>query len=92
MPYLRNVIQILMRFTDDDTRRIKDASTGKLLDVISDFHELRKRGKGYVCDCPRCHAHDKFEYSPAKGIFKCWSCSDVGGTDAIGYLMKAENM
>ena len=81
-----------MRFTDDDTRRIKDASTGKLLDVISDFHELRKRGKGYVCDCPRCHAHDKFEYSPAKGIFKCWSCSDVGGTDAIGYLMKAENM
>lgn len=81
-----------MRFTDDDTRRIKEASAGRLLDVISDFHELRKRGKDYVCDCPRCHAHDKFEYSPAKGIFKCWSCSDVGGTDAISYLMKAENM
>ena len=81
-----------MPFTQDDVRRIKDASDGRLLDIISDFHELRKRGKDYVCDCPVCKGKDKMNVSPSKGIFKCWNCPDVSGNNGISYLMKAEQM
>ena len=34
-----------MFFTDDDIRRIKDASTGHLLNVVQDFQNLRKSGQ-----------------------------------------------
>ena len=81
-----------MKFTQDDIRRIKDAATGRLLDVISDFRELRRSGKDYVCDCPCCGGKEKLSVSPAKGIFKCWSCPDIKGADAVSYLMKVEGM
>lgn len=81
-----------MKFTQDDIRRIKDAAAGKLTDIIGDFRELRRSGKDYVCDCPRCGGKDKFSVSPAKGIFKCWSCPDTKGADAVSYLMKVEGM
>ncbi len=81
-----------MSYTQDDIRRIKDASDGRLVDVISDFHELRRKGKDYVCDCPVCKGKDKISVSPAKGLFKCWNCPDVSGNNAISYLMKAERM
>ncbi len=81
-----------MRFTKDDIRRIKEAAEGRLLDVIGDYRELRQRGKDYVCDCPRCGGKEKLSISPAKGLFKCWSCPDVKGRDAISYLMAVEGM
>ena len=42
-----------MYFNDDEIRRIKDAATGHLLDVAQDFHELKRSGVNYNCDCPR---------------------------------------
>ena len=45
-----------MYFNDDEIRRIKDAATGHLLDVAQDFHELKRSGVNYNCDCPRCKA------------------------------------
>lgn len=41
-----------MHFTDDDIKRIKDASEKHLIDVVQDFRNLRKSGTSYVCDCP----------------------------------------
>ncbi|UVV77361.1 hypothetical protein NXW84_06330 [Bacteroides fragilis] len=41
-----------MYFNDDEIRRIKDAATGHLLDVAQDFHELKRSGVNYNCDCP----------------------------------------
>lgn len=79
-----------MRFTDDDIRRIKDASEGRLLDVVRDFHDLRRSGAGYTCDCPVCGGKDKLTVTPAKGIFKCWNCPQVKGNNAVSYLMTAE--
>lgn len=83
-----------MTFTQDDIRRIKDTSEGRLVDVISDFHELRRKGKDYVCDCPVCKGKDKLSISPAKKYVqvlglpdrerKKRAClSDVGGGHAI---------
>ena len=80
-----------MRFTEDDNRRIREASEGKLYEVISDFHDLKKSGKDYTCDCPSCKAVGKFTVSPGKSIFKCFSCN-LKGNNAVSYLMKAENM
>ena len=58
-----------MGFTKDDIRRIKEAAKGRLLEVIGDFRELRRRGKDYVCDCPQCGGKEKLSVSPSKEIF-----------------------
>ncbi len=79
-----------MNFTEDDQRRIKEASDGHLLDVVNDFRNLRKSGSSYTCDCPCCNAAGKMTITPSKDIFKCWSCNNASGKGAISYLMKAE--
>lgn len=81
-----------MYYNEDEVRRIKDAANGRLLDIIEDFQELRKSGVNYVCDCPKCKAVKKFSVSPAKQCFKCFSCNDLKGGDALSYLMAVENM
>lgn len=45
-----------MHFTDDDIKRIKDASAKHLVEVVQDFQNLQKSGTSYVCDCPVCKA------------------------------------
>ena len=79
-----------MFFTNDDIRRIKDASTGHLLNVVQDFQNLRKSGTSYVCDCPHCKASKKFSVNPAKDIYNCFSCHQIAGVGALDYLMRVE--
>ena len=81
-----------MYFNDDEIRRIKDAATGHLLDVAQDFHELKRSGVNYNCDCPRCKAAKKLSISPAKQIFKCFGCNELKGGDSVSFLMSAEGM
>ena len=67
-------------------QKIKDAAN--VVDVISDFLTLRKRGVEYVCLCP-FHADENlgnFSINPAKGVYKCFSCG--AGGDAIKFLME----
>lgn len=69
--------------------RILDAAN--IVDVVSEFVTLRKRGVNYVGLCP-FHA-DKtpsFYVSPAKNICKCFSCGE-GGT-AVHFIMKHEQI
>lgn len=67
--------------------RIQDAA--QIVDVVSDFVTLRRRGVNYVGLCP---FHDdrtpSFYVSPAKNICKCFSCGE-GGTP-IHFVMKHE--
>lgn len=79
-----------MFYSEEDKRRIADASEKKLLDVARDFHEFRKSGVSYVCDCPHCGATRKFSIHPEKDVFGCWSCHNVNGSGAVAYLMKVE--
>ena len=69
--------------------RIVDAAN--IVDVVSDFVSLRKRGTSYVGLCP---FHDdttpSFDVSPVKGIYKCFSCGEAGG--AVNFIMKHEQM
>jgi len=65
--------------------------TAQIVDVVSDFVTLKKRGVNYVGLCP---FHDdktpSMYVSPAKGIFKCFACGKAG--NAAGFVMEHEQM
>lgn len=69
--------------------RIQDAA--QIVDVVSDFVTLRRRGVNYVGLCP---FHDdrtpSFYVSPAKNICKCFACGE-GGTP-VNFIMKHEQL
>ena len=80
-----------MYFNDDEIRRINDAASGRLLDVVEKFQDLKKSGQfSFVCDCPKCSASKKFTVTPSKDLFKCFSCNEVKGKGAVSYLMTVE--
>lgn len=78
--------------TTDQIQKIKDATSDKLVDVVSKFQDLKKSGTSMICDCPKCGGKDKFNVSPAKSIFKSWCCSDIKGKTPLDYLMVVEGM
>ncbi len=69
--------------------RIQDAA--QIVEVVSDFVTLRKRGANYVGLCPfHEDRNPSFYVSPAKNICKCFACGE-GGTP-IHFVMKHEQM
>ncbi|MDR1004681.1 MAG: DNA primase [Prevotellaceae bacterium] len=69
--------------------RILDAA--QIVDVVSDFVTLRKRGVNYVGLCP---FHDdktpSFYVSPAKGLCKCFACGKGG--NVVHFIMEHEQL
>lgn len=69
--------------------RIIDAA--QIVDVVSDFVTLRRRGVNYVGLCP---FHDdktpSFSVSPAKGLCKCFACGKGG--NSVHFIMEHEQM
>lgn len=69
--------------------RILDAA--QIVDIVSDFVTLRRRGVNFVGLCP---FHDdktpSFYVSPAKGLCKCFSCGKGG--NAVHFIMEHEQM
>ena len=69
--------------------RIIDAA--EIIDVISDFINLRKRGVNYLGLCPfHNEKTPSFTVSPAKGIFKCFGCGKGG--NSVNFIMEHENL
>lgn len=62
-----------------------------LLDYVSQFIEMEKRGNDYFGQCP-LHIDNtpSFSITPAKNSYYCFSCGKSGGI--IGYLMDYEGM
>lgn len=69
--------------------RIMDAA--QIVDVVSDFVTLRKRGVNYVGLCP---FHDdktpSFYVSPSKGLCKCFACGKGG--NVVHFIMEHEQL
>jgi len=69
--------------------RILDAAN--IVDVISEYVTLRKAGTSYKGLCP---FHDdrtpSFSVSPAKGVYKCFSCGEAG--NVVNFIMKHDQM
>ena len=62
-----------------------------IVDVVSEFVTLRKRGVNYVGLCPfHNEKTPSFYVSPSKGICKCFSCGKGG--NVIHFLMEHEQM
>lgn len=69
--------------------RIQDAA--RIVDVVSDFITLRKRGANYVGLCPFHDDHSpSFYVSPAKNICKCFACGEGGAP--VHFIMKHEQL
>ena len=69
--------------------RIIDAA--QIVDVVSDFVTLRKRGVNYVGLCPFHNEKTaSFSVSPAKGLCKCFSCGKGG--NAVHFIMEHEQL
>lgn len=69
--------------------KIRDSA--QILDVVSDFVSLRRRGQNYVGLCPfHSDKNPSFYVSPAKNVCKCFSCNEGG--DPIGFIMKHEQI
>ena len=69
--------------------RILDAA--QIVEVVSDFVTLRKRGVNYVGLCPfHNEITPSFSGSPSKGLCKCFSCGKGG--NAVHFIMEHEQM
>ena len=68
---------------------IKD--TAQIVDVISDFVTLKRRGGNFVACCPfHNEKTPSFNVSPTRGIYKCFGCGKSG--TAIGFIMEYEHL
>jgi DNA primase len=69
--------------------RIRDAAN--IVDVVSDFVTLRRRGVNYVGLCPfHSDKSPSFYVSPAKNICKCFACGSGGSP--INFIMQHEQL
>ncbi|MBR5068387.1 MAG: DNA primase [Bacteroidales bacterium] len=69
----------------------KVIDTAQIVDVVSDFVTLRRRGVNYIGLCPfHPDKSPSFNVSPAKNICKCFSCGEGGSP--VTFLMKKEQM
>lgn len=69
--------------------RIVDAA--QIVDVVSDFVTLKKRGVNFVGLCPfHSDKTPSFYVSPAKGLCKCFACGKGGNT--VHFIMEHEQM
>ena len=66
-------------------------STADIIEVLSDYMQLKKRGRNYFGLCP---FHDEktasFSVNPERQIYKCFGCNVGGGV--INFIMEIESM
>ncbi len=73
-----NIIQEVIQRTD-------------IIDLISQYVKLQKRGKNYMGLCPfHNEKTPSFSVSPEKKLFYCFGCGEGG--NIISFLMKVENL
>ena len=69
--------------------KIIDAA--QIVDVVSEFVTLKKRGVNYVGLCPfHTDKSPSFYVSPSKNICKCFACGEGGS--AVHFIMKHEQL
>ena len=79
----------MARIDQDTVNRILDATD--IVDVVSDFVKLKRRGANYIGLCPFHNERTpSFSVSKAKGLCKCFSCGKGGS--AVSFLMELEQL
>lgn len=73
----------------ETTQRILD--TADIVDVVSDFVSLKRRGANYIGLCPFHNERTpSFSVSKSKGICKCFSCGKGGSP--VNFIMEIEQL
>ena len=79
----------MARVPQDTIDRIRDSA--EILDVVSDYVELRRRGRNYFGLCPfHTEKTPSFSVAPDKQIYHCFGCGTGG--NAISFLMEYEKI
>ncbi len=62
-----------------------------IVEIVSEFVSLKKRGSNYMGCCPfHNEKTPSFSVSPAKGIYKCFGCGKAG--NAVTFVMEHEHL
>lgn len=78
-----------MRIPEETVERIRQSAD--ILEVISDFVSLKKRGSNYIACCPfHNEKTPSFNVNPTRQIYKCFGCGKAG--DAVRFVMDIENI
>ncbi|MBI9068539.1 MAG: DNA primase [Salinivirgaceae bacterium] len=65
--------------------------TVDIVEVVSDFVNLKKRGVNYLGNCPfHNEKTPSFTVSPSKGIYKCFGCGKGG--NSVNFIMEHEQL
>ena len=74
---------------EEDLKAIRQQAD--IVDVISHYLSVTKKGRNYAAVCPFHDDHDpSLSISPSKQIFKCFVCQ--AGGDVFGFVRKIENI
>lgn len=81
--------------TDDFIQRVKDAND--IVDVISEYLNLKKAGKNYVGICPfHADGTPSLRVYPNTQSFYCFGCgagkAEEGGNDVISFIAKIKGL
>ncbi|MCF0189841.1 MAG: DNA primase [Marinilabiliaceae bacterium] len=77
--------------SEKTTERIKSEAEAKIVDIISDYVKLQKRGANYVGCCPfHNEKTGSFYVSATKSIYKCFGCGKAG--NAITFVMEHDHL
>lgn len=77
------------RIDDEIIERINEDTS--IVDIISNYVQLKRTGANYVGLCPfHNEKTPSFTVSETKKVFKCFGCGESG--NAIGFIMKRENL
>ena len=75
----------------DSATKDRILEAAHIVDVVSDFVTLRKRGVNFVGLCPfHADRHPSFYVSPAKNLCKCFACGEGGSP--VYFIMKHEQL
>ncbi len=79
----------MSRIDHETVQRILDSAN--IVEVVSDFVTLKRRGTGYIGLCPFHNERTpSFSVSPSRNMCKCFSCGKGGSP--VNFLMNLENM
>lgn len=88
----RNFASAMMKKSVIDRETVQRIiDTANIVEVVSDFVSLKRRGANYIGLCPFHNERTpSFSVSPAKGICKCFSCGKGGSP--VNFIMEHEQM
>ncbi|WP_290433327.1 DNA primase, partial [Paramuribaculum intestinale] len=79
----------MARIDDATVRKIND--TADIVEVVSDYVRLKKRGSGYIGLCPFHNERTpSFSVSKSRNFCKCFSCGKGGSP--VGFIMEVEQV